>query len=152
MKTFWYILLCELVGVAGGFATRSNIEGWYRTLRRPSFAPPNRVFGPVWTILYALMGIAAARVVHDPTCAALFWLQLGLNGVWSFVFFAFHRMGLALLNIVALWVSIALCVHAFGQVDPVAARLFWPYWAWVSFATVLNFEFWRLNPAKAVEN
>ena len=145
MRKLLYIGVCQMVGLAGGLATRSHLKDWYPQLKKPWFNPPGWLFGPVWTVLYVMMGLAGARVGHDPLCFGLFALQLFLNGIWSFVFFAWHRPALALLNILLLWCTIAACVHAFAAIDPVAARLFWPYWAWVSFATLLNFEIWRLN-------
>lgn len=145
VRKLLYIVACQLVGVAGGLATHTHLKDWYAQLKKPWFNPPNWLFGPVWTILYLLMGLAGARVGHDPLCFGLFALQLFLNGIWSFVFFAWRRPALALLDILLLWCTIAACVHAFAAVDPVAARMFWPYWAWVSFATLLNFEIWRLN-------
>lgn len=147
MRTFFYILLCEAVGVAGSFATRSGLQGWYQQLRKPAFNPPRQVFAPVWIVLYCLMGIAIARVDHDPVCRTVFFVQLALNGLWSFLFFGWRRTGWALVDIVCLWAALAYCVQCFGAVDAVAGRLLWPYWAWVSFAAVLNFEIWRLNRA-----
>lgn len=145
MRKLLYIAACQLVGVAGGLATQSQLKDWYPQLKKPWFNPPGWLFGPVWTILYVLIGLAGARVGHVPLCFGLFALQLFLNGIWSFLFFAWRRPALALLDILLLWCTIATCVHVFAAVDPVAARLFWPYWAWVSFATLLNFEIWRLN-------
>lgn len=145
MRKFLYIAVCQLVGAAGGWATRENLKDWYPALKKPWFNPPSWLFGPVWIVLYVLMGLAGARVGHDPWCFFLFAAQLSLNGLWSFLFFAWRRLSLALLDITLLWMCIAACVHFFATVDPVAARLFWPYWAWVSFATLLNFEIWRLN-------
>lgn len=145
MRALGFILACQATGLLGALTTRSGLETWYQTLRKPSFAPPNWVFGPVWTTLYTMMGLAADRVADDPLCLRLFWLQLFLNGLWSFLFFGFRKPGWALVEIVLLWTAIAFCVHAFWPVDKLAAAFFWPYWAWVSFATILNFEFWRLN-------
>jgi tryptophan-rich sensory protein len=145
VKTLWYVLLCQAVGIGSALATRRGLVDWYPALKKPWFNPPNRVFGPVWTVLYLLMAVAGAMVHDDPTCRAFFGLQLTLNGLWSLVFFGWRRPGLALLNIAMLWASIAVCVVQFAAVDPWAGRLFWPYWAWVSFACLLNFEIWRLN-------
>lgn len=145
MKKFFYIALCQLVGAVSARATQSNLRDWYSTLKKPWFNPPNWLFGPVWIVLYLLMGLAGERIGHDPVCFTLFSAQLVLNGLWSFCFFAWRRPALALLDITALWILIAACVQRFATVDPVAAQLFWPYWAWVSFAVLLNFEIWRLN-------
>lgn len=140
-----YLLLCQGVGLGSAWATRKGLRQWYPRLRKPWFNPPNSVFGPVWTVLYVLMALAAARVHADLACRALFFLQLGLNGLWSFSFFYWRRPGLALVNVLALWGAIAWCVRVFEGVDWVASLLLWPYLAWVSFATLLNFELWRLN-------
>lgn len=145
MHTLGWVLLCQAVGLAGSVATRSGLQGWYQGLRKPPFNPPSKVFAPVWVTLYCMMGIAVARVDGDALCRTAFLVQLALNGLWSFVFFGWRKPGWALLNIVGLWAAIAWCVQVFAGVDPVAARWLWPYWAWVSFATVLNFEIWRLN-------
>jgi translocator protein len=145
MKTLLYILLCQAVGVGSALGTRSGRDGWYDELAKPAFNPPSAVFGPVWTVLYCLMGVAAARVHHDKVCRVAFFVQLGLNGLWSVLFFGMRQPGWALLEIVCLWAAIAYCVKEFARVDRWAARLMWPYLAWVSFAFVLNFEIWRLN-------
>jgi len=127
------------------------VAGWYRTLRRPAFAPPNWVFGPVWTLLYVLMAIAAWQVWQSAPSAmrmcglALFLVQLALNFAWSWIFFRQHDLGAALAEVVLLWVMIGATTLVFGRVTPVAAWLMAPYWAWVSFATVLNAAYWRLN-------
>ena len=121
MRKFLYIAVCQLVGAAGGWATRKNLKDWYPALKKPWFNPPSWLFGPVWIALYVLMGLAGARVGHDPWCFFLFAAQLSLNGLWSFLFFAWRRLSLALLDITLLWICIAACVHFFATVDPVAA-------------------------------
>jgi tryptophan-rich sensory protein len=109
------------------------------------------VFGPVWTLLYALMAIAAWQVwLLAPSALrtwglALFLAQLGLNFAWSWIFFRHHALGAALAEVVVLWAAIGATTLVFAKVAPVAAWLMTPYWAWVTFATVLNEEFWRLN-------
>jgi tryptophan-rich sensory protein len=131
--------------------TTSEIAGWYRTLVRPPIAPPNWVFGPVWTVLYALMAVAAWRVSQTaPSPArnwalALFGVQLGLNLLWSLIFFRKHLIGVALAEVALLWVAIGVTTQLFGRIQPAAAWLLAPYWAWVTFATALNAAFWRLN-------
>jgi translocator protein len=145
MRIVLMIILCQVVGIGGAISTSKSVRDWYPTLKKPFFSPPPWVFGPVWTLLYCLMGWAGALVSHDPFCLTLFVIQLGLNGIWSYLFFGIRRPDIALLDIVLMWISIALCVKYFAAVDPLAAKLFWPYWAWVSFATLLNFENWRLN-------
>jgi tryptophan-rich sensory protein len=152
----WISLLCWLAlcfavsGVAAVW-TAKEVPGWYSTLARPSIAPPNWVFGPVWTLLYALMAIAAWRIwLAAPSTArtwalGLFLAQLALNFAWSWIFFRQHAIGVALAEVVVLWLAIAVTTLVFGRVTPAAAWLMVPYLAWVSFATLLNAAFWRLN-------
>jgi tryptophan-rich sensory protein len=146
----WIALSFAVAGM-GGRWTAGEVKGWYRTLTRPSIAPPDWVFGPVWSILYAGMAVAAWRVwlaapTHTRTWAlALFLLQLALNLTWSWIFFRKHAIGLALVEVVVLWVAVGATTLAFGRVAPLAAWLMAPYLAWVAFATALNAAFWRLN-------
>lgn len=135
--------------IAGVFADDS-VSGWYNALRHPAFVPPTWVFVPVWVILYALMGLAAWRVWradHPSGTAALmfFGVQLGLNALWPGLFFELHSPGLAFLEIVVLWGAVGATVLRFWQVDRPAGAMLVPYWAWVSFAVVLNYSFWILN-------
>ena len=147
---FW-IALCFAVAGIGGRWTAGEITGWYSTLKRPRIAPPNWVFGPVWTLLYALMAIAVWRVwLAAPSQArswalGLFVAQLALNLAWTWIFFRQHAIGGALVEIGVLWVAIGASVLAFSRVEPAAAWLMAPYLAWVSFANALNAAFWRLN-------
>lgn len=146
----WFAL-CFAVAGLGGRWTAGEVTGWYRTLARPAFAPPNWVFGPVWTLLYALMAVAAWRVsMAAPAplrtwALALFLVQLALNLAWSWIFFHQHAIGAALAEVALLWAAIGVTTLAFSRVAPVAAWLMAPYWAWVTFATLLNAGFWRLN-------
>ena len=148
---FLWIALCFAVAGIGGRWTAGEIKGWYRTLTRPSFAPPNWLFGPVWTLLYALMAIAAWRVwLAAPAQArtwalVLFLLQLALNLAWTWIFFRRHAIGLALFEVVLLWAAIGATTLGFVRVAPLAAWLMAPYLAWVAFAAALNAAFWRLN-------
>ena len=147
---FW-LAICFAVAGLGGRWTAGQVTGWYRTLARPAFAPPNWVFGPVWTLLYALMAIAAWRVwLASPSPARswgllLFLAQLALNLAWSWIFFRRHAIGAALVEIAVLWMAIGAATLAFSRVDLVAAWLMAPYLAWVTFASALNAGFWRLN-------
>lgn len=131
--------------------TVQAIPTWYATLAKPSFNPPNSVFGPVWTLLYALMAIAAWVVWKQPVspprslALRLFWVQLALNFAWSLIFFGQRRIGWALIDILMLWSAIVLTCIVFFRLSKTAGSLFLPYIAWVSFASVLNFEIWRLN-------
>ncbi len=146
-----WVGLTLTVGWIGGAITRPEIETWYAALARPAFAPPNWLFAPVWTSLYVMMAIAAWLVWRtEPRPArraalAVFVLQLALNVLWSFVFFGQHRIGLAAMEIVALWAAIVATILAFAHVSRIASWLMVPALAWVSFAVVLNFAYWRLN-------
>jgi tryptophan-rich sensory protein len=154
MRWVWLILwlvLCLGVGAVSGRWTAAEIPGWYRTLVRPAIAPPNWVFGPVWTTLYILMAIAAWQVwLAGPSRArtvglGLFLLQLALNFAWSWIFFRQHAIGMALAEVLVLWATIGATTLVFARSSPVAAWLMAPYLAWVTFASALNGAFWRLN-------
>ncbi len=141
-----------MIGFFSGYATQSSIDTWYATLNKPSFNPPNWIFALVWTLLYILMGIAAGIVwskgyYHKWVKTAMyhFVFQLLFNGLWSIVFFGFQSPGLALIVILILLVLIALTYKWFKVVSNTAAYLLIPYFAWVLFATVLNFSIWQLN-------
>ncbi|MFA4846154.1 MAG: TspO/MBR family protein [Patescibacteria group bacterium] len=156
------IVISELAGVVGSLFTMPAIAGWYGTLRKPSFAPPDWVFGPVWTTLFLLMGIAAflvwredgkAGIAASPRAPrndknialAIFAVQLVLNVLWSALFFGMRSPGAALVEIVVLWIAILATIIAFARISRPAAYLLVPYIAWVSFAIVLNYQFWNLN-------
>ena len=140
-----------LVGGIGGAVTASAIPTWYAALQKPAWNPPNAVFGPVWTLLYLGMGVAAAIVWRTPPGArrtgalALFLLQLVLNLAWTLTFFGFRETGLAVAVVAALWLAIAATLVSFAGVSRLAAALLAPYLAWVTFASVLNAAVWRLN-------
>lgn len=152
---FWLLLLllvCQGVGAAGALATLSSVNSWYVSLIKPSFNPPSWIFGPVWTLLYGMMALACWLVLRAPgegrsraAAVRLFLLQLAANGIWSPLFFGLRNPGLALVDIVILWVLIGLTVKAFRPLSKAAFLLMLPYWAWVSFAALLNFSLWRLN-------
>lgn len=136
----------------GGLATAPNIPGWYAGLIKPSFSPPNWIFGPVWSLLYAMMGYAVYRVMRLPEAtpgrlAALvvFFGQLVLNASWSWAFFASQSPALGLVVIIPLLAMIILTIILFRPLDRAAALLLVPYAAWVSFATLLNAAIWHLN-------
>lgn len=134
--------------MVSGFFTARAIPGWYRELRKPSFNPPNWIFGPVWTLLYFMMGVAAWMVSQTPSPVlplALFLIQLTLNFFWSLIFFGAKRPGLALTEIFFLWSAILLTMLSFFSVDARAGWLMLPYLLWCSFATLLNREIVRLN-------
>jgi tryptophan-rich sensory protein len=125
---------------------------WYASLKKPSWNPPGWVFGPVWTTLYVMMAVAAWLVwkrggfSSQRPALVLFLAQLALNAAWTPLFFGLHRPGLAFAEILLLWLAIAAALAAFRPVSRAAAWLLTPYLAWVSFAAVLNFALWRLNP------
>ncbi len=141
-----------LLSLAAGWVGSRFMPGaWYAGLAKPSWNPPSWVFAPVWSALYLLMGVAAwlvwrrAGFAGAPTALGLFVLQLVLNSLWSFLFFGLHRPGFAFLEIVALWAAILATLIAFWRVSPPAGALLLPYLAWVSFASALNLQLWRLN-------
>ncbi len=142
------VLLCFLPALGGVFFAPGE---WYAGLAKPALNPPAWVFGPVWTALYASMGLALslapapARAARAWPALALFGLQLLLNALWSWLFFGLHRPDLALLDIAALWLAILACAVAFWRLRPLAGALLLPYLAWVGFAAYLNLELWRLN-------
>lgn len=145
-----FLALALGVGVFAGLITEPNVLTWYPVLAKPSFNPPNWVFAPVWTTLYILMAVAGWRVwrITDfESRALLFWaVQLVLNFAWSFIFFGAHNIGLALIEIAALWLMVLLTMVAFFRIDRIAGWLFAPYLAWVSFAAALNAAIHQLNP------
>ena len=146
------IIVSELAGVIGSLFTFPAIGGWYANLTRPNVAPPNWIFGPVWTTLFLLMGIAAFLVwkkgfnnKNVRKALALFAIQLVLNALWSIIFFGLNSLGGALIELFVLWVAIVATIFAFARVSKAAAWLMIPYILWVTFAAYLNFSFWILN-------
>lgn len=145
------ILLCEAAGGIGSLFTMDKISTWYVTLEKPFFSPPNWLFGPVWTTLYALMGIALVMIWDSKRgkkrdhALAWFGTQLVLNAVWTPVFFGAERLDVGFFVIVAMLAAIVGTIISFKKISETAAWLLVPYLAWVSFATTLNFALWRLN-------
>lgn len=151
------IAVSEAAGIIGSFFTISAIPTWYAGLVKPALNPPAWVFGPAWTTLYALMGIAAWLVWRqwdqgDPstrlrvkTALAIFGLQLFLNAIWSIIFFGLHSPGWALVDIILLWLAIVWTMVVFYKISKPAAYLLVPYLLWVSFASYLNYSIWALN-------
>jgi len=148
------IVACELVGASGTIFTAMGLETWYATLTRPDLAPPNWVFGPVWTTLFALMGIAVWLVWKRATgersragrlAIGIFAVHFAVNVAWSAVFFGLQSLFYGLVVIALLWVLIVVTMVAFYRVDRRAGVLLVPYLAWVSFASYLNYAFWVLN-------
>ena len=146
-----FVALCLGVAAIGGWATSISVGGWYQTLDKPRWTPPDRVFAPVWTILYLMMAVAGYRVWRGAGvnrgqgALALFGVQLALNLLWSILFFGLQRIGLALLDIVLLWAAIAATAVAFWRIDRLAGIFLLPYLVWVTYAVVLNAAIWHLN-------
>jgi len=146
-----FILVPLLIGGISGYVTISAISSWYSTLVKPSFNPPNWIFGPVWTTLYILMGYSSYRIYQSPKsdsrnqALTIYGLQLIFNFFWSILFFKFHLLGVALIEISILLSLLILMFIRFKQIDRTAAFLNIPYLIWVSFATILNAAIWSLN-------
>lgn len=146
-----FLAICFAMAGIGGAVTTPKTPGWYATLAKPSWNPPNWVFGPVWSALYLCMAVAAWLVWRQGGLPAvrlplaLFGVQLLLNVLWSCIFFGLQNPGLAFGEVLLLWGAIAATTVAFWQRSRVAGLLLVPYLAWVSFASVLNFVIWRLN-------
>jgi benzodiazapine receptor len=143
----WTVLCFAVAAVGSAFPP----DDWYRTLNKPSFAPPDWLFAPVWTLLFLMMAVSAWLVarrsqppLQNPAICA-FLCQLILNALWSGLFFGLHRPDLALIEIVILWGAILLTITLFRRRSRIAAWLLAPYLAWVSFATALNYGYWSLN-------
>ena len=146
-------LLLTFLAAAIGAAASVRSSSFYADLVRPEWAPPSSVFGPVWTILYLLMGIAAWLVWRQGgfraarSALTLYLVQLAVNALWSWLFFGWHRGALAFADILVLWILIVATTLAFWRIRPLAGLLLLPYLAWVSFAAALNYSVWQLNPA-----
>jgi translocator protein len=145
-------LLLTFAAAAVGAIASANAGRFRAELTRPSWAPPGWLFGPVWSVLYALMGISAWLVWRARGFAGargsliLFVVQLAANAFWSWLFFTWHKGGLAFLEVLLLWFLILVTVVAFWRISRVGAALLLPYLAWVTFASALTFAIWRLNP------
>ena len=146
-----FIVVCLAVAGSGAIFTASSLHDWYPTIQKPSWTPPSWLFGPVWTILYLMMAIAAWLVwrrrefVYVNSSLALFVFQLILNAAWSPLFFGLKNPLAGLWDIIPLWVAILATLISFWKISPAAGILLTPYWLWVSFATVLNFAIWQMN-------
>jgi benzodiazapine receptor len=148
------VLLCEAVGAIGSIYTYDSVRDWYPELEKPSYTPPSWVFAPVWTLLYAMMGVSLYLASQRHTeevggvwraSRVLIGTQLALNALWSYVFFGRRAPGWALLEILFLWVAITATILAFFKISRTAALLLLPYLLWSSFAVALNHSIWRLN-------
>ncbi len=146
------IVLCEVAGLIGTIFTSDVIPTWYAGLVKPPLNPPSWIFGPVWTMLYILMGVSLYSIwqkgiqkLQVVKAVSVFVLQLALNTAWSIVFFGMKDIFLALITIVLLWVSIVVTMRLFAKISKFALYLLIPYIAWVSFAAYLNTAIWFLN-------
>lgn len=151
-KLFISLILPQLAALSGWLFTETGKGSWYQSIQKPAWNPPGWLFGPVWTTLYILMGIAFYLVWKSPegtpgkARAMMFWLaQLALNFFWTFIFFGQQEIGWALVEIVCLWLAILITILLFDKFTRVGAWLLVPYISWVSFATLLNWAIWNLN-------
>lgn len=156
MKGTWkpyllWILLAEAAGALSGWLARDGMQLYAQTIAKPPLSPPGWLFPVVWTLLYALMGIGAARIFQAPASKArslglnLFVTQLAVNFLWSPIFFNLQAFGLAFFWLLLLWVLVSWMILTFRNVDPPAAKLQIPYLLWLTFAAYLNFGVWYLN-------
>ena len=154
MKKYLLLSLCIflplMIGAVSGFFTTPNIPNWYTYLQKPSFNPPNWLFGPVWTILYVLMGISFFLIFQSVSnwktkALGIFCIQLILNFLWSFIFFQQKQLGWALVELMVLWFCILMMIFIFYKVNKTAALLQIPYLLWVGFAGILNYFIFILN-------
>ncbi|MBI2033354.1 MAG: tryptophan-rich sensory protein [Candidatus Levybacteria bacterium] len=149
-KLIFSIVLPFMAAAVGSLFTVSSIPTWYATLYKPFFSPPNWIFGPVWTLLYLLMGISfylvwVSKKKKKKSAYKYYFVQLMLNALWSIVFFGMHQLVLSLIVIVLLLYFIFKTITSFGKIDKLAGQFLYPYIVWVSFATVLNLSIVLLN-------
>lgn len=145
-----FILICLAAGFIGAYFTSLSVKTWYKTIQKPSWTPPDKVFAPVWTVLYIMMAVAAWKVWLKTESLMnvemiIFLCQLLLNTVWSILFFGYRNPFLALIEMAALWLAITATVILFFPIDLISGLLLLPYLLWVSFAFVLNFTIVRMN-------
>lgn len=150
LKLIISLALPQLMGGLGAFFTLSSVSSWFVTLNKPSWNPPSWLFGPVWTLLYVLMGIACYLIwksdhPQKKTLLKLYAVQLILNALWSPAFFGMQSPFLGLMVIIPLWIAIVLCIIQFKKLSPLASGLMVPYLLWVTFATALNTAIFVLN-------
>lgn len=151
LALFLFLLACAVVAGLGSLFTMSAMDGWYADLEQPDWEPPDWVFGPIWSILYLAIGVAAWLVWRERgweqgRIPLVLWsVQLGLNLLWTAIFFGLEMPGAGLVEIVALWLAIAATIVAFWPVSRLAALLLVPYFGWVSYAAALNYAIWTLN-------
>ncbi len=149
LACFIWVVICLIISSLAGWVSATHVETWYTTIQKPWFNPPSWVFAPMWTLLYIMIGIAGGLLwnkrKNHPAAMNWYIVQLIFNFAWSFIFFAGHAIGWALIDIAVLWVAIACTVIASFRSSKGAAWLLIPYWLWVSFATLLNSYLWILN-------
>lgn len=152
LKIILCIIVCELVGASGAIFTTPAVNGWYATIEKPSFSPPNWIFAPVWGFLFFLMGISLYLILEKDlkdkmvkSAILIFVGQFMLNVAWSFLFFGLKKPFSAFMEILVLWAAIVLTIIQFNKIDRKAAVLLTPYLLWVSFAAILNLSVWILN-------
>lgn len=152
LQALGFVIACEALGAIGSLFTIPSIPTWYAALEKPFLNPPNWIFGPVWTTLFALMGVAAFLVWRKGwgkkpvrIALSLFGVQLLLNVLWSILFFGWHSPSIAFIDIALLWIAILWTIILFWRISRPAAYLFVPYLAWVTFASYLNLMIWSLN-------
>jgi len=148
IQTLLSPVLCLTLGMLSGYGMDVGPESWYAQLQRPAFNPPNWIFGPVWTILYIMLGLALARIWtirhQKPWFLGLFMLQFSANLAWSPIFFRYHAMGLALILLIFLW-AVTSCLLLLLRKNKAIFYLILPYWGWVTFAFFLNYQFYIIN-------
>ena len=152
IKLILSIIICEGAGIFGSIFTTKSVGGWYSTINKPSFNPPGWIFGPVWILLYLLMGISVFIIWskfndHNlfKSAIVIFSIQLLLNVFWSFLFFGQKSPLLAFIEIIFLWIAILITIIVFYKLNHLSSYLLIPYILWVSFAAFLNYSIWRLN-------
>ncbi|MDG5798998.1 tryptophan-rich sensory protein [Marinilabiliaceae bacterium ANBcel2] len=151
LKLIISIALPISLGAIAGMFTSQAVPEWYSTLNSPFFSPPNWIFSPVWTFLYIIMGISLFIIWREPVsikrnkAIAVFIAQMALNFAWSFIFFYFKMIGIALIEIILLWITILIMLYHFYKVKPIAAYMNIPYILWVTFAAILNAGYYILN-------
>jgi len=145
------VVICFMVAAIGGYATTSSIDVWYAGITKPTWNPPNWIFGPVWSTLYLMMAISLwlvwrkSGITNAKFAIGIFAVQLVLNLLWSIIFFAMHQLGWALVEVIMLWSAIVLTIIVFHKHSKPAAYLLIPYLLWVTFASFLNYTIWSLN-------
>lgn len=140
------LALPQIAGIIGSLFTSPAISTWYANLQRPSFSPPNWIFGPVWILLYFLMGLSVYLIWEKNQKATwLFWIHLIFNATWSIIFFGLQNPGLAFINIIIIWILIIALIIKFYKINKLSSYLLVPYLLWVSFASILNYFIWYLN-------